>query len=450
MKSRGKSSGSGAVKKSETMGKGQQVFGKKEGTRKKHWGMFLMWAAAWLLALLCGLCFSPGAFAAAAGEETEEVGNLYAQGAVLMDGDSGRILFGKNQEEVLPMASTTKIMTCILALELGREEEVCLVSDRAAAQPAVHLGMREGETYYLGDLLYSMMLESHNDSAWCAAEHVAGSVEAFSELMDQKAREIGCEHTNFVTPNGLDGEDAEGAHSTTARDLALIMRYCVEESPKRERFLEITQKASYSFQDVSGKRSFSCVNHNALLHMMDGALTGKTGFTGKAGYCYVGTVRREEKTLVVALLACGWPGHKNYKWSDTRKLVEYGFSNYEKRTLDLSGLTLAPVQIHQGTEPWVKVRLGTEEKKKGQLARGREGGAPVITMLLKSEETLQAAAEYPKTAEAPVTGGARAGWAVCYLGREEVARFPLIYEKNVEKLTFFLWLERILKNFLFL
>ena len=372
-----------------------------------------------------------------------------------MDGDSGRVLFGKNQEEVLPMASTTKIMTCILALELGSREEVCQVSAEAAAQPAVHLGMREGETYYLGDLLYSMMLESHNDSAWCVAEHVAGSVERFTDLMDEKAREIGCEHTNFVTPNGLDGEDEGGSHSTTAKDLALMMRYCVEESPEREAFLEMTQKPSYDFQDVSGKRSFSCVNHNALLTMMEGAITGKTGFTGKAGYCYVGAVRRGEKTLVTALLACGWPNHKNYKWSDTRKLMDYGFSNYEKRTLDLSGLTLAPVQVEQGTEGSVEVAIrekGAVWKKGSQQRRTdcKEENELSFSMLLKPEETLQAVAEYPRIVEAPVTSGSRAGWAVCFLGREEVVRFPLVYKETVEKLTFLVWFKRILGNFLFM
>lgn len=422
--------------------------------RRKNRGRLLSWAAAWLLALLFCLWFSPEA-SGAAQEKTEEIENLYARGAVLMDGDSGRILFAKNQEEVLPMASTTKIMTCILALEFSSRQEICQVSAEAAAQPAVHLGMREGETYYLNDLLYSMMLESHNDSAWCVAEHVAGSVEAFSDLMDEKAREMGCENTNFVTPNGLDGEDEEGPHSTTAKDLALMMRYCVEESPKREEFLEITQKPSYNFGDVSGKRSFSCVNHNGLLTMMEGALTGKTGFTGKAGYCYVGTVRRGERTLVAALLACGWPNHKNYKWSDIRKLMDYGFSNYKKKTLDLSRVILAPVQVEQGTEASVNVAIredGAVWKNAGQQRpTDRKGGNELsLSMLLKPEETLRAVAEYPRAVGAPVTTGGRAGWVVCFLGQEEVARFPLVYEKTVEKLTFFVWLERILKNFLFM
>ena len=146
--------------------------------------------------------------------------------------------------------------------------------------------------------------------------------------MNEKAKELGCMDTHFVTPNGLDGEDEEGIHSTTAADLARIMKYCIMDSPKKEEFLKITRTASYQFGDREGKRSFSCNNHNAFLNMMEGALSGKTGFTGDAGYCYVGSLRRNDRTFIVALLACGWPNNKGYKWKDTRALMEYGLANY--------------------------------------------------------------------------------------------------------------------------
>lgn len=262
-------------------------------------------------------------------EKIIEPSQLYSQAAVLMDGDSGRILFSKESETEKPMASTTKIMTCIIALEMGDETDIITVSKKAAEQPKVHLGMQEGDRFYLGDLLYSLMLESHNDSAWAIAEHIAGSVEKFTDLMDEKAQEIGCSHTNFVTPNGLDGKDSEGSHRTTAAELAKIMRYCVMESPKREKFLEITQARTKTFHDTTGKKQYSCTNHNAFLDMMEGALTGKTGFTGEAGYCYVGAVRQDGRTFIVALLACGWPNNKNYKWSDMKKLVQYGIDHYQ-------------------------------------------------------------------------------------------------------------------------
>lgn len=208
---------------------------------------------------------------------------LYAQSAVLMDAESGRILYSKNADEPKPMASTTKIMTCILALEKGNLEETVTVSKYAASMPDVQLNMKEGEQYFLKDLLYSLMLESHNDSAVAIAEHIAGGdVADFAAMMNQKAKEIGCTDTWFITPNGLDateifttpeGEKIEKVHSTTAADLAKIMAYCITASPKKEDFLEITRTASYQFQNAAadntgqikaGGRSFSCNNHNAF------------------------------------------------------------------------------------------------------------------------------------------------------------------------------------------
>lgn len=281
---------------------------------------------------VCGMLFFDflGTFHVRAEKENViDPSQLYAQSAVLMDAESGRILFEKEGGNERPMASTTKIMTCILALEMGEKTDIVTVSEKAAAQPEVHLGMKKGDKFYLEDLLYSLMLESHNDSAWAIAEHISGSVEAFTDLMDQKAEELGCSHTNFVTPNGLDGKDDDGNHRTTAAELAKIMKYCIMESPKREEFLKITRTRSKIFQDTTGKKQYSCTNHNAFLDMMDEALTGKTGFTGEAGYCYVGAVRKDDRTFIVALLACGWPNNKNYKWSDMKTLVQYGIDNYQ-------------------------------------------------------------------------------------------------------------------------
>ena len=282
-----------------------------------------------VLLLVC-LCVVNTVYA----ENIEEPRNLYAQAAVLMDAESGRILFEKNGQEVLAMASTTKIMTCIIALEQGNLEDVVKASELAALQPKVHLGMRTGEEFRLEDLLYSLMLESHNDSAVAIAEHIGGSVEEFAKLMNTKAKELGCQNTHFITPNGLDETDETGMHATTASELARIMSYCIMESPKKEEFLSITSMPSHSFSNVEGSRTFGCSNHNSFLNMMEGAISGKTGFTGKAGYCYVGALERDGRTFVVALLACGWPNNKNYKWKDTVKLMEYALENYTYRDLE--------------------------------------------------------------------------------------------------------------------
>ncbi len=297
-------------------------------------------------------------------DQNDSALKLYAKSAVLMDADSGRILYQKEGDQILPMASTTKIMTCILALEYGNMDDYAIASSYASSMPKVKLHVKAGETFKLKDLLYSLMLESHNDAAVVIAEHIAGSTENFADMMNQKARDIGCFDTYFITPNGLDAtvttEDGNvKSHSTTASDLARMMSYCIMDSPKKEAFLEITRAASYSFHSyqekdgeyVSTGRNFNCNNHNAFLGMMEGALSGKTGFTGNAGYCYVGALRNGQRTFVVALLACGWPNHKSYKWSDTKNLMNYGLDHFEYHRIDevlYDASTLKPIPVSGG------------------------------------------------------------------------------------------------------
>ena len=144
-----------------------------------------------------------------------------AKGAVLIEQDSGRVLYEQNAYAPLPMASTTKIMTCILTLEKGKLDDIVVTSKRASVAPPVKLKLKVGEQQRLGDLLYALMLQSDNDVAVAIAEHIGGSVEGFCEMMTEKAKEIGAQHTSFKTPNGL---DAEG-HYASAYDMALIGAY---------------------------------------------------------------------------------------------------------------------------------------------------------------------------------------------------------------------------------
>lgn len=255
--------------------------------------------------------------------------NLYAKSAVLTDADTGRILYGKDAGTPMANASTTKIMTCLLAIESGKIQDTVTFSEHACSMPKVRLGCPTGTQFVLEDLLYSMMLESHNDTAAAIAEHVAGSVEAFADLMNERAAEFGCQNTHFVTPNGLDRSDKKGEHQTTAYDLSLIMAACIQ----NDKFLEITETASKTISSIDGTFQAALNNHNALLSMLDGVISGKTGFTAKAGYCYVGAYRQNDRTYTFALLACGWPNHKNYKWEDSKALISYGNDHYENRTI---------------------------------------------------------------------------------------------------------------------
>lgn len=394
---------------------------------------------------LCRLCacllmlFSLSASGAA--EEPKEPQNLYARSAVLMDGGSGRVLFEKNSGEVMPNASTTKILTCILALENCDGKETVNVSAYAASQPKVHLGMQKGEAFYLEDLLYSLMLESHNDSAVAIAEHVGGSVEQFAAMMNEKAAQLGCESTHFVTPNGLDAADAGGSHGTTAAELARLMAYCVSESPASGEFLHITQTRSHSFTNLKGMRSFYCQNHNAFLDMMDGVISGKTGFTSAAGYCYVGALEKDGRLFTVALLACGWPNHRSYKWSDAKALMKYGLENYQNRAVSIAE-TFAPVLVEGGIgadqNPWesayVKVRVDA------QTDRTR-------TYLLREDEQVKSRATVKKSLPAPVKTGTVVGKIGYYLEERLLEEYPIVAAQTVEEKGFRHWLRWVCNSY---
>ncbi len=353
---------------------------------------------------------------------------LYAKAAVLMDADSGRVLYERCGDEQLAMASTTKIMTLIVTLENANLEDTVTVSSYAASMPPVHLGIRKGEQYRLKDLTLSLMLESHNDSAVAIAEHVGGSVEQFAALMNQKAQEIGCKNTYYITPNGLDAVQGDKFHSTTARDLALVMSYCITKSPQKEMFLEITRTPNHTFTELSNGRSFSCVNHNAFLSMMSGALSGKTGFTAKAGYCYVGALRRDDKTFVVALLACGWPNHKTYKWSDTRSLMEYGLGHYNYRSFDeveLPAEATEDIIVSNGQGSYIgeKICLPVEIAPE---ASGTEG------LLMREDEKVTITLQKVRGLSAPVMKGQEIGYVSYAVGNEEWKRINLVTTGEIE------------------
>ncbi len=400
---------------------------------------------------------------------------LYATAAVLMDADTGRVLYGKNEDAPMAMASTTKIMTCIIVLEEGNLEDEIQVSSYAASMPKVKLNIKKGEVYKVKDLLYSLMLESHNDVAVALAEYIGKqylseelkakntseytveeskqAVAAFALRMNAKAAELGCENTYFITPNGLDatetitledGNIVQHEHHTTAAELARIMVYCINESGKKDSFLEITRTPNHSFS--ANGRSFSCTNHNAFLNMMNGALSGKTGFTNKAGYCYVGALERDGRTYTLALLACGWPNNKNYKWSDSKKLFSYGLEHYTYRDF-APEVVLSSIQVLGGASvegnPFQSVSVNVE----------REEGILPIRLLAGEKENIVAHTEVETVLEAPVEKGTKVGTIGYYLIEEDGTELYLGEESlrlaaTVERINFrFIW-EFIWKEFL--
>lgn len=369
---------------------------------------------------------------------TKSPDDLYALSAVLMDGDSGRVLYQKSGDTPRPNASTTKVMTCILALENGKGDDYVKISANAANQPEVRLGLSAGEQYYLEDLLYSLMLQSHNDSAVAIAECIGGSVENFSDMMNAKAKEIGCQNTHFVTPNGLDAENSEGTHHTTAEDLALIMRYAI----RSDIFLKIMQTEEYSFSDLSKKRHFSVHNTNALLHMTDGVLAGKTGYTGDAGYCYVCACQKDGKTFIISLLGAGWPGHKNYKWHDTLELLDYGNSNYEYQSFwqepELSYIPVKNASLNDlgsGSSVYTGGRIYvSDDDKKRQI-------------LIGTDDRLQYQIRLKEQLNAPVRKGEQIGQIIYLLNDKEFFSCPILATENIQQNTFTHCAELVFKNF---
>ena len=368
----------------------------------------------------------------------EEPTELHALSAVLMDGDSGRVLYEKEGETPLANASTTKVLTCIVALESAPGDDYVQVSQKAASQPEVKLGLQKGEQYYLEDLLYSLMLKSHNDTAVAIAEHCGGSVEGFARMLNRKAAQIGCKDTYFITPNGLDAEDENGKHHTTARDLALIMRYAI----KNKTFLHIAQTRDYTFSEITGKRRFSVHNAKALLDMMDGVLAGKTGYTSQAGYCYVCAWKKDGRTFVVSLLGCGWPNHKTYKWSDTKKLLSYGSYNYNYETYWKEPQT-EKILVTDGVEG--DQDIGTQIYLRGKCSVTADDRNKKL--LLKKGETVTCRTEIPRKVSAPVLKGEKLGRIAYYLNGKLIDSYPVYAEKSVEKISLKWYVEKVFHGF---
>lgn len=356
--------------------------------------------------------------------DVEEPSQFYAKSALLMDAGSKRVLFEKNGYERLPMASTTKIMTCIYVLENSDLSQFVRVSENACNQPKVRLGMKEGEEYQLKDLLYALMLESYNDCAVAIAEHVSGDVETFCQEMTNKAKDIGAYDTHFVTPNGLDAKE----HYTTAYDLALITCYAL----KNPQFLEIVNTPNYEFYEKTKGSKKAVYNRDAFLSQYEGAIGVKTGFTSNAGYCFVGAAKREEKELISVVLASGWPPHKSYKWEDTKKLMDYGFTHYQTASLNQNQLVLPQIPVENNVKSQtISLKVRFEEQ-----------------LLLKENEKIVYKLNLPYKRKAPVKEGEKVGSISIYLDQNYYKDIPVYSGSTVHKMEYKECFLLVLKKFL--
>lgn len=349
---------------------------------------------------------------------------INAASGILMDIKSGQVLWEKNATEPMAMASTTKIMTATIALEMGNLEDTVCVSERASQAPPVKMHLSRGENISLENLLYAMMLESANDSAVAIAEHIAGSVEEFATLMNNKARELGCKDTVFVTPNGLDSGD----HHSTAYDMALITRYALN----NDKFAEIINTRNISFS--SDKKAYSMVNKNRLLNEYEGAFGVKTGFTGKAGHCFVGAARREDSSYISVVLASGWGSTgKAKKWSDTKEILNYGFDNFQKKVLYEMGYSCGQLSVENSKVKQVELVLENDV-----TALINKDGSDKVDIIFSLPESLIA----------PVEKNQTVGLACVRVNGQTVGNVGIATADKAEKLTFTDYLKKIFENWL--
>ncbi len=241
---------------------------------------------------------------------------LSAASALLMDGDTGAILFARNHRERRPPASTTKIMTALLILEEGRLNDKVVITERATAVGGTGLGLKRGQRITLRDLLWAILLKSANDAALAAAEYVGGTEERFVARMNSKARSLGMEGTHFTNPHGLDNPE----HFSTAYDLALLAR----QAQRNPTFARMVQTREVRLEIETGRKGRVVKRrllrtHNRLLGQFFGADGVKTGYTERAGRCLVASATRGEHQLIAVLL------NDSYRWTEAAVLLEYGF-----------------------------------------------------------------------------------------------------------------------------
>ncbi len=342
-------------------------------------------------------------------------GSAAAEGArafILMEKDTGRVLYEQNAHEPLPMASTTKIMTALIALEKGDLTDVVTTGPNAYGVPGTSMYLEMGEQLTLKDMLYGLMLASGNDAAVAIAEHIGGSVKEFCQMMTERAEEIGCENTIFTTPHGL---PADG-HHTTAWDLALITR----EAMRQPAFLEIvsTQRATLPWAGHDYDRVLT--NKNRLLSSYPGAIGVKTGYTKAAGRCLVFAAEREGMTLIGVVLNCpDW-------FDEAAALMDRGFDNWQRVTILSAGETARVIPVTGGVTDSVRA------------VAARDVAAPVAV-----DAWPDLIIDLPSSLEAGIRQGQAIGTASLMDGGEIIVSVPLVAAEAVPERTFRTGLSRL-------
>lgn len=361
-----------------------------------------------LMVLLLGLsmCLFPGAAMAAEDGENAAALETTAESAVLMDAATGNILWSKEPDKELPMASVTKIMTLLLANEALEQGKISLQNRVTVTENAWKMGgsqiyLEPGEEMSMKEMLIAVAVGSANDASVAVAEHIAGSEEAFVDMMNRRVKEMGLQHTRFANCTGLPAEN----HYTSAYDMAVIFR----EALKHPVFREFSSIYRY---DLRGG-DFVLWNTNKLLKWYRGVDAGKTGWTNEAKYCLASTAERDGLRLITVVL--GTPEVRSH-FRESIKIYNYGFARYEAVNLAKQGEKLATVQVSKGALDEVVVVSSTD----------------IAMAVPKGEkEKYSGRAVLPEAVEAPVKKGQQVGEFVIMQDKKEIKRVPLVAQNDV-------------------
>lgn len=362
----------------------------------------------YIVAIFCLFSFSTST-ALADTDKMQLPPEIVGQAGLVMDVLTGKVLYEKNAHSPFEPASTTKIMTAILALEKGNLSDIVVTSEEPLRVDGSRIYLEEGEKLTLEQMLYGMMLNSGNDAAVAIAEHIGGDIESFVKMMNAKAREIGAYHTTFVNPSGLPDE----GHLTTAYDLALISRYALLNLPEFRKIVS-TKTLEIPWQAEEWDRQL--INLNKLLWNYEGADGVKTGYTSTAGRTLVASATRDGWQLISVVLK----SDANI-WSDSMALLDYGFENFEIKNLVGKNSDVAEEDVKYG-DP---VKLVTKD---GLTSVVKKNDLPISKKLVINQDI-----------KAPVSKGEVLGQLIFYQGEEQLGSVNLIAANDVKRKIHTFW-----------
>ncbi len=359
---------------------------------------------------------------------TEEP-KINSRAAIVLDRNSNIILYGKNINEKRKMASTTKIMTAICVIENGNLDDIVTISKKAAGTGGSRLGLKTNDKVSVKNLLYGLMLVSGNDSAVALAEHVGGSIEKFSIIMNNKAKQLGLKTTNFVTPHGLDNEE----HYTTAYELAVLTNYAL----KNKIFANYVKTKNITI-DINGYPK-NLSNTNELLGYLDGVYGVKTGFTNGAGRCLVTACKQNNLDIISIVLGADT---KKYRTQDSIKIINYAMNNYE--------VVNVKEKIEKEFERWKTEELKNVMVNKGDKnieANLEEIQNYLIPINKNYIDELEINIDYNNSFEAPLQENSKIGELTLSSTNETILKLNIYNKEKIEKKDIFNYYFELFKNY---